>query len=150
MAWLLGAAIGLAWGLAADRIAARWPAHEDRAIRRVDWRTPAVTLVGAVAGGLVAGRYGEAGGSTAIGPLALMTVVAAGLVVLFATDLDQRLLPDVLTLPLGPIALGAFALGINPFVGDPGALALAAGAAILLPLGMFLLSLPFGQGAIGL
>lgn len=150
MAGLLGAVVGLAWGILADRLAARWPAHEDGSVRRVDWRTPTVALVGAAAGGLVAARHGDAAGPTGAAELVLLSVVAAGLVVLFATDLDQRLLPDVLTLPLGPIALGAFALGINPFVRDPGALAVAAVAAIILPLGMFLLSLPFGQGAIGL
>jgi hypothetical protein len=30
-------------------IAARWPAHDDGSIRPVDWRTPIVMVVGAVA-----------------------------------------------------------------------------------------------------
>jgi len=143
---LPGGIVGLAWGLIADRIAARWPAHEDGSVRAIDWRTWAVASVGAMAGALVLDRFGQAG----LGILGLMALVTAGLVVLFATDLDQRLLPDLLTLPLGPIALGAFALGINPYVRDPGELAAAAGAAVVLPLGMFLLSVPFGRGAIGL
>lgn len=153
---LVGAVAGLAWGLLADRIAARWPAHADGAVRPVDWRTAAVAIVGTVAGLLVLARF--AGGDTALpqapatawASLALMVLFAADLVLLFATDLDQRLLPDVLTLPIGPLALGAFALGINPFVREPNELAVAAAAAVVLPLGMFLLSLPFGQGAIGL
>lgn len=147
---VLGALLGLAWGFAADRIAARWPPHEDGSIRRIDWRTPAVAIVGALAVALFAARYVDGDGSTALAERVLMLVVTPGLVLLFATDLDQRLLPDVLTLPLVPLALGAFAVGINPYVHDPGELAVAAGAAIVLPLGMFLLSLPFGQGAIGL
>ena len=47
------ALIGGAWGFAADRIAARWPAHEDGSVRAVDWRTLVVVLTGAFAlGGL--------------------------------------------------------------------------------------------------
>jgi len=140
----IGAVAGLAWGLVADRVAARWPAHDDGGIRPLDWRTPIVVAAGAAAGWLTLARFGDQPAQ-----LVLVAVVALGLVVLFATDLDQRLLPDVLTLPLIPVALGAFALGINPYVGTPGDLALAAGAAVLIPLGLFLLSLPFGAGAIG-
>ena len=32
------------WGFASDRLAARWPEHEDGSIRRVDWRTPIVVV----------------------------------------------------------------------------------------------------------
>ena len=153
---LLGAIVGLVWGFTADRIAARWPRHEDGSIRAIDWRTWAVVLVGGLAGALVMDRFSRigcvdvSGCQAAVAVFVLMVLVTADLVVLFATDLDQRLLPDVLTLPIGPLALGAFALGVNPFVADPPALAIAAAAAIVLPLGMFLLSLPFGQDAIGL
>ena len=38
--------LGLAWGYGADRIAARWPAHEDGSIRAIDWRTSLVVVVG--------------------------------------------------------------------------------------------------------
>jgi leader peptidase (prepilin peptidase)/N-methyltransferase len=145
---LLGAIAGLAWGLVADRIAARWPAHEDGSIRPVDWRTAAVAVVGTVATALFVARFVD--GPFDLGERIPMLLVTPVLVLLFATDLDQRLLPDPLTLPIGPIALGAFALGVNPYLGDPGSLVLAAGAAIILPLGMLLVSLPFGQGAIGL
>ena len=36
---VLFGAVGLVWGVISDRIAARWPAHEDGSIRPVDWRT---------------------------------------------------------------------------------------------------------------
>jgi leader peptidase (prepilin peptidase)/N-methyltransferase len=142
---LAGAVVGLAWGLVADRIAARWPAHDDGAVRRVDWRTPVVAAVGAVAGALTLERFGDE-------PLHLLAigVVVVGLVLLFATDLDQRLLPDVLTLPLVPYALILFVVGGSPYLAGTGDLLVAVIAAVLLPLGMYLLSLPFGAGAIGI
>ncbi len=146
---IVGAVLGFAWGLVADRLAARWPAHEDGSTRPVDWRTAAVASVGAAATALFVARFVDSAGENGLGERVVMLVVTAGLVILFATDLDQRLLPDVLTLPLGPLALGAFALGVNPYVRQPADLAIAAGAAILLPLGLLLLSLPFGRGAIG-
>ena len=141
----IAAALGLAWGLVADRLAARWPAHAEGAIRPVDWRTPVVALIGAAAGGLLVWRFAADAWSFAI-----IGLVVLGVVVLFATDLDQRLLPDVLTLPLVPLALVLFALGANPYVHEPSDLLLAAISAAILPLGMYLLSLPFGPGAIGL
>jgi leader peptidase (prepilin peptidase)/N-methyltransferase len=144
MTWLAGAIAGAGWGFLADRLAARWPRHEDGAVRPVDWRTAAVVATGTAAGGLTLATAADDATR-----LALLGLVVAGLVILFATDLDQRLLPDVLTLPLIPLALAAFALGINPFVHDPGELAIAAVAAVVLPAGMYLLSLPFGPGAIG-
>lgn len=141
----VAAVLGLAWGLGADRLAARWPAHADGAIRPVDWRTPVVALIGAAAGGLLVWRFAADGLSFAV-----IGLVVLGVVVLFATDLDQRLLPDVLTLPLIPYALLLFALGANPYVHVPSELLVAAISAVILPLGMYLLSLPFGPGAIGL
>jgi prepilin signal peptidase PulO-like enzyme (type II secretory pathway) len=147
-AWFLPALlIGGAWGLIADRIGARWPAHEEGrpAVRPVDWRTPIVAIVGALAGGLTVGRFGSEPVH-----LVLVGLVAADLVLLFATDLDQRLLPDVLTLPLVPLALAAFALGASPYLVTSGDLLIAAIVAIVVPLGLYLLSLPFGPGAIGI
>jgi leader peptidase (prepilin peptidase)/N-methyltransferase len=157
---LAGAFAGLAWGLVSDRISARWPAHEAGAVRPIDWRTPAVAAFGAVAVALLVARFVEpssaaalgasvAGGPT-FGARVVMVVIVPALVLLFATDLDQRLLPDVLTLPIGPIALLAFVAGANPYLHEPGELALAVAAAVLLPLGMFALSIPFGRGAIGM
>lgn len=144
--WIPVAAIlGLAWGLASDRLAARWPAHADGAVRPVDWRTPIVALVGAAAGALLVWRF--AADPPVFGVVGLIVLAV---VVLFATDLDQRLLPDVLTLPLIPYALVLFALGADPFVHTPSELLVAAISAVILPLGMYLLSLPFGPGAIGM
>jgi prepilin signal peptidase PulO-like enzyme (type II secretory pathway) len=71
------------------------------------------------------------------------------LILLLATDLDQRLLPDVITLPAIPLA-GVFVLtGLDPLV-PPADLPMAVLAAIALPGGLFLLSIPFGAGAIGI
>jgi leader peptidase (prepilin peptidase) / N-methyltransferase len=143
---IVGAGIGLAWGLIADRIGARWPAHPEGipAVRPVDWRTLAVAAVGAAAAGLVVGRF-----AAEPGHLVLLAVVSLAFVLMFATDLDQRLLPDVLTLPLIPLALVVFAIGASPYLASTGDLVVAAVAAVVLPLGMYLLSLPFGAGAIG-
>src|SRR5882672_6517582 len=96
LAWLLGIG-GFGLGLAADRLATRWPEHDEEHPpgRRVDWRTAASALLGAVAFGLLPQRFGN-------DPLALLVFGAwfATLIVGLATDLDQRLLPDLLTLPV--------------------------------------------------
>jgi hypothetical protein len=70
-------------------------------------------------------------------------------VLLLATDLDQRLLPDVLTLPLIPIAVVLVLAGLDPFVA-PADLPLAAVVAVAAPLALYALSIPFGAGAFGL
>lgn len=141
----LAAVLGFVWGLGADRIAARWPAHEDGSIRPVDWRTGVVAVVGAIGGALLVDRFASSPAA-----LVLLGVVVAAMIVMFATDLDQRLLPDVLTLPLAAVALLAFGAGIGPFVRTPGELLWAVVAAVLVPLGLYALSIPFGAGAIGI
>jgi leader peptidase (prepilin peptidase)/N-methyltransferase len=141
-------AIGLAfaggvWGVVADRISVRWPEHEDGVTARpIDWRTAVVALVGAATLGALTLRFDDP--ATA----AIFGLVIVALVLLLATDLDQRLLPDVVTLPLIPFAAVVGILGFNPFVAGelPGAVA----AAIIFPLGLFALSIPFGAGAIGM
>jgi leader peptidase (prepilin peptidase)/N-methyltransferase len=65
-----------------------------------------------------------------------------------ATDLDQRVLPDLTTLPVIPIALIYAASGRNPFVGAE-LLPTIAGA-ILIPAAIYIPSLAFGAGAFGL
>jgi leader peptidase (prepilin peptidase)/N-methyltransferase len=141
---IAAAILGLGWGFASDRIAARWPAHEDGSIRAMDWRTILVVVTGGVAFFATVARFEG-------NPAALLVIGAyvVALVLLFATDLDQRLLPDVITLPLVIFALAAFVTGTGPFVHAPDELAWAAAAAILVPLGLFLLAIPFGAGAIG-
>jgi leader peptidase (prepilin peptidase) / N-methyltransferase len=136
--------LGAVWGLASDRLAARWPVHEDGSVRSVDWRTPVVTALGAVAFAGTALRFG----ATPV-PLAVVGPYVAALIVLFATDLDQRLLPDVITLPLIAFALLVYIVGASPFVPTVQDFAWAAGAALVVPLALFLLAIPFGQGAIG-
>lgn len=139
---LLIAGGGAAWGVVADRIGARWPAHDDGSIRSVDWRTPLVALFGAGSLGLLVVRYDDPA------VLAIFGAYFVALTLLFATDLDQRLLPDVITLPAIPLALIVGILGWNPLVAGalPGALL----AAVVFPAGLYALSIPFGAGAIGI
>jgi leader peptidase (prepilin peptidase) / N-methyltransferase len=139
----LGLAVaGVAWGLLSDRIAARWPAHDHGRVRPVDWRTLAVALVGGGAMGAVGQRFPD------LPELLLFGGYVLALILLLATDLDQRLLPDVITLPLIPIAAIAAVSGLNPLV--EGELLGAVVAALIFPIGLFLLSVPFGAGAIGM
>ena len=111
----------------------------------MDWRTIAVLAAGAIAPALLAARYGD----DLVGFVYLGILVLA-LILLFATDLDQRLLPDVVTLPIIAYALFGFASGAGPFVRTPGDLLVATGVAIAIPLGLFVISIPFGAGAIGI
>ena len=69
-------------------------------------------VVGAVALGLLPLRFGGDG-------LALVVFGAwfVTLIVGLATDLDQRMLPDELTLPVIPVALVYALSGLNPLVG---------------------------------
>ena len=141
---VLGVA-GAALGVAADRFATRWPQHDEEhpAGRKVDWRTVVCGVVGAVALGLLPGRLG--GDAIA---LAVFGAWFVTLIVGLATDLDQRLLPDELTLPVIPVALIYAISGLNPLVG--GSLVLAILAAVLIPAVLYLPSIPFGAGAFGL
>jgi leader peptidase (prepilin peptidase) / N-methyltransferase len=144
LAGLLGAG-GFVLGLAADRLATRWPEHDEEHPpgRPVDWRTAVAALVGALAFGLLPLRFwGD--------PLAIVIFGAwfVTLIVGLATDLDQRLLPDVLTLPVIPVALLYALSGANPLVGGEVVLALL--AAVGLPALLYLPSIPFGAGAFGL
>lgn len=144
LAALFGAG-GFALGLAADRFATRWPEHdeEDPAGRVPGWRTAIVALVGALAFGLLPLRFGA-------DPLSFAIFGAwfATLIVGLATDLDQRLLPDLLTLPVIPVALLYALSGLNPFVG--GEIALAVVAAVVIPAVLYVPSIPFGAGAFGI
>ena len=138
---LLGV-VGGAWGFAADRIAARWPAHDDGSVRPIDWRTPVVVIVGALSLGALTVRFTD--------PLVAVVFGAylVALVLLLATDLDQRLLPDVITLPAIPLAFVFSLSGLNPLV-PVGVLPIAVAVAIAIPLLLWLVSIPFGAGAIG-
>jgi leader peptidase (prepilin peptidase)/N-methyltransferase len=136
---------GLALGLAADRLATRWPAHDEDHPpgRRLDWRTVVVGATGAVAFGLLPARF-EGDGLA----LAVFGAWFGTLIVGLATDLDQRVLPDLTTLPVIPIALLYAVSGRNPFVGAE--LLPAIAGAIVIPAAIYLPSLAFGAGAFGL
>jgi leader peptidase (prepilin peptidase)/N-methyltransferase len=141
---LLGA-LGLLLGVAADRFATRWPEHDEEHPpgRPVDWRTAVTGVVGAVAFGALPDRFpGD--------PIALVLFGAwfATLVVGLATDLDQRLLPNELTLPVIPIAVVYALSGSNPLVGRE--LVPAVVAALAIPTALYLPSIPFGAGAFGI
>jgi leader peptidase (prepilin peptidase)/N-methyltransferase len=106
------AVLGGLFGFGADRLSARWPVHENGAVRGYDWRTPAVVLGGGAAFGLLAARW------TDPLDLAVLGIYVAALIVLLATDLDQKLLPDLITFPLMGYALVVLVLGLNPVLAD--------------------------------
>jgi leader peptidase (prepilin peptidase)/N-methyltransferase len=137
---------GALFGVAADRLAVRWPEHDDEHPpgRPIDWRTAACAGMGAFAFGLLGSRFAGAE------PLvqALFAAWFSSLVLGFAIDLDQRLLPDELTLPIIPLALLLDLTGRNPIVG--GELFSTLLVAALIPAGLYLASIPFGAGAFGL
>jgi leader peptidase (prepilin peptidase)/N-methyltransferase len=136
---------GLVLGFAADRFATRWPEHDEEFLagRRIGWRTAVCALFGAFAFAVLANRFeGD--------PLALGVFGAwfATLVVGLATDLDQRLLPDVLTMPVIPLALVYDLTGRNPLVGAE--LLPAILIALVIPALLYVGSLPFEAGAFGI
>ena len=118
---IVAAILGGLFGLGADRLAARWPVHEDGAVRAPDWRTPAVVLGGAASFGLLAARWSD--------PLdlAVLGIYVAALIVLLATDLDQKLLPDLITFPLMGYALLVLVLGLNPVLAGKSQVLIAEG-----------------------
>jgi leader peptidase (prepilin peptidase)/N-methyltransferase len=134
--------LGAVWGVVSDRLAARWPAHKDGSVRRIDWRTLVVIVFGTAALAAVPDRFSDTA------ERALFGAVFAALVLLMATDLDQRLLPDEVTLPLIVLGAGALIWGGDSLVNrQPMWLAIA--GAVAVPLILYVLSLPFGEGALG-
>lgn len=104
---------GLVLGLAADRLAARWPEHEPRVgHRRPDWRTAFVGLTGAAVFAWLVVRWTEPR------DLLILGLFCATLVVLLATDLDQKLLPDLITLPLIVFCGAVLLMGWSPLLAD--------------------------------
>ena len=145
---VLAGIAGALLGLAADRLAVRWPEHdpedaEHPAGRPLGWRTVVVVATSAIAFVLLPARF--AGDPVAV---ALFGTWFVTLVIGLATDLDQRLLPDVLTLPVIPVALVYAISGLNPLV-DAGWIG-AVLAAIAIPAVLYLPSIPFGAGAFGM
>lgn len=108
---IAAAVVGALYGLAVDRLSVRWPDHEEDYLSRgLDWRTAVVVMTGAaVAAGLV----------TRVDvprDLAVLTLFAAALLVLLATDLDQKMLPDLVTLPLIVFAAVVLVAGWSPLL----------------------------------
>ena len=117
---LVGVAFA-AGGVAAERLASVWPPDEAQG-RPVGWRTVTLALVsGAVAAALVA-RSSLPWWATAV-----YLVLLALLLVLTATDLEQRRLPHVVLDPL--ILVAAAFVPFNPAV-DPLMALIGAGAAV--------------------
>ena len=149
LAVLLAAALGAVFGVGADRLAARWPVHEDGAVRALDWRTPVVILGSAASFALLAWRWSEPA------DLLVLGLYVAALMVLLATDLDQRLLPDLITLPLIGYAAVVTLLGLNPILAGKTQLLLADGdltailGAVLAP-GVLALTDRIFRGALGM
>jgi leader peptidase (prepilin peptidase)/N-methyltransferase len=113
-AFAIAAALaGAVLGVVADRLSVRWPEHEDDYIARgCDWRTVVVAIAGAVVGYILVTRWSEPR------DLAVLGVYCAALLVLFATDLDQKMLPDLITLPLIVFCAAALALNAAPPLAD--------------------------------
>jgi len=116
----------------------------DPAGRAIGWRTLATAAIGAFAFWILADRFGTAELVVQV----LFGLWFATLVVGFAIDLDQRILPDELTLPVIPIALLFDLTGRNPLVGAD--LLPAIAVAVVVPLGIYAASIPFGAGAFGM
>jgi leader peptidase (prepilin peptidase)/N-methyltransferase len=110
---IAAAVAGAALGLAADWLSTRWPDHEpDHTRRWPDWRTVLVPLAGAAAGAALVTRWSEPR------DVAVLGIYFAALVVLLATDLDQKLLPDLITLPLIVLCGAVLALNWAPPLAD--------------------------------
>jgi len=136
------ALVGSAIGFAVDALAHRWPEHiEGYAARaRFDWRTAVVVLTGLASFAVLGSRFGH--DATA---LAVYVPTFAVLLTLLATDIDQRLLPDLLTLPLIVFAALVLVTGYAPALAGKD-LALISGlvAAVVFPAALLILDRVIG------
>lgn len=129
---LIAATSGALLGAVADRLAARWPAHERAGVRPLDWRTVVVVVGGALAFLALLVRWVDTR------DIAVLGVYLVALIVLLATDLDQRLLPDPITLPLIGFCVVVLLLGWDPLLAGKG-LGTASGVAAGVGAPLFLL-----------
>jgi prepilin signal peptidase PulO-like enzyme (type II secretory pathway) len=138
--------VGVILGVLADRISTRWPEHEPPefpAGRAVGWRTVVCAAFGALAFAVLPARFGDNALAEVLFGAWFVTLIVG-----LATDLDQRLLPDVLTLPVIPVAALYAVSGQNPLVGAD--LLPAVVVATVVPGVIYLASIPFGAGAFGI
>ncbi|MGQ0609316.1 MAG: prepilin peptidase [Chloroflexota bacterium] len=108
-------------GALAERLASVWPADEAQR-RPIGWRTLAIAAVSGLAGAGIVARSQLPWWATGV-----YLVLLALLLVLTATDLEQRRLPHLVLDPL--ILLGALFVPVNPGVHPLEAL-IGAGAAV--------------------
>jgi leader peptidase (prepilin peptidase) / N-methyltransferase len=136
------AVVGSAIGFAVDALAHRWPEHvEGYAARaRFDWRTAVVVLTGLGSFAVLGSRFGHDAAA-----LAVYLPTFAVLLTLLATDIDQRLLPDLLTLPLIVFAALVLVSGYSPALAGKD-LALISGlvAAVVFPAALLVLDRVIG------
>ena len=127
------AVVGGLIGLGADRLSTRWPEHEpDYQQRGLDWRTLVLVVGGAAVFWALSVRWPD------VPALVILLGFASALLVLLATDLDQRLLPDLITLPMAVAAAVLLILGQNPLLaGKELAYVSAVAAAIGAPVFLF-------------
>ena len=109
------AVLGAAAGLGADFVARRWPNHEEDYVprRALDWATLVVVITGAASGAGLAAHF-----ATDPQSFAVYAVLFVPLLVLLATDVDQRVLPDLVTLPLIVFAAVLLVGGWSPALAD--------------------------------
>ena len=137
------AVLGAIFGVVADVLARRWPGHEDDYARRgPDWRTVLVMVTGAGVFGLLGLRY-LADPQTYL----IYALLFLALLLLLATDLDQRVLPDLVTLPMIVFAAALLVLNWSPALADKD-LGRISGvvAGILAPVLLFISSRVLGGG----
>ena len=140
------AVVGAVIGVLADRLSTRWPEHEPPefpAGRAVGWRTIVCALFGAFALAVLPAQFGDNALAQVLFGAWFVTLIVG-----LATDLDQRLLPDVLTLPVIPVAAIYAVSSQNPLVGAD--LLPAVLVATIIPGLIYVASIPFGAGAFGI
>ncbi len=142
------AIVGAVLGFAADLVARSWPAHEAdyRTRPSLDWRTLILAVTGAV---VFYSLYARWGGATAF--VVILVPYVTALLLLLATDLDQRILPNLITLPLIAYTAAILVLGWSPLLfgkdlGLISGLAAGIGAPLILWLSDRILHGDLGEG----